>query len=107
MTGHLPEHLAPAGVSPAIADVWTAYFQAFARGESDGASDAVTDIAVQEMAVAASQLAAMPCRSLPDLAAKAQLVLYAQDEIGGLTSAEDAVRTSVLAAVLVMVEETA
>ena len=60
-------------------------------GDNDGASNAVTDIAAEETDAAASRLAA-----------KALFVIYAQDEIGGLTSAEDEVRASVPADALAM-----
>ena len=97
----------PAGISPEIAAIWAAYFRAFTTGEDGGATDETIGTVGEEMEAAAHRLAITPHRSLHDLAAKAQLVLYVQDEIGGLTSAEDEVRASVLAAVLAAAEDTA
>ena len=97
----------PAGISPEIAAIRAVYFRAFTTGEDGGATDETIGTAGEEMEATARRLAITPHGSLRDIAAKAQLVLYVQDEIGGLTSAEDAVRVSVLAAVLAMVEETA
>ena len=102
MTGRLPPHPVPAGVSPAITAAWTKYFKVRSLGDSAEASDAVEDIMVEEMDAAASRLATTRCRSLHDIAAKALFVIYAENEIGGLTSAEDEVRVSVPADVLAM-----
>ena len=92
----------PAGVSPEIAGIWTEYFQAFEKTGSAGTSDDDRDILVKEMDVAALRLAVTPCQTLYDIAAKAQLVIYAQTVIAGLTRAEKAVRASVLNAVVAM-----
>lgn len=90
----------PAGISPEIAAAWAEYFGAFARTGCDDATDDDTDLAVDEMDIAASRLALVPCRSLHDIAAKAEFALYTENVLGGLAAAEEAVRTSALAAVV-------
>ena len=102
MTCRTPVPPVPAGISPEIAALWTEYFQAYTKGERAGATDAVIGAAGKVMGAAASRLALTPHRSLQDIATKALFVIHAQNEIGGLTSAEDDVRASVLAAVLAM-----
>ena len=107
MVCRIPVPSAPAGISPEIAAIWAAYFRAFTRGESGGATDEIISAAGEEMEAAARCLALTPHRSLRDIAAKARLVIYVQDEIGGLTSAEKEVRASVPAAMVMMAEVTA
>lgn len=98
----LPLHPAPAGASPAVAAAWDDYFRARDMGDSDDASDAVTNIACDEMDAAARRLAVAPCRSLADLAAKALFVIHAREETGELTKAEGEVLASVPADALAM-----
>ena len=107
MTCRTPVPPVPAGISPEIAALWTEYFQAYAKGERDGATDEDIGAAGEVMEAAASRLALIPHGSPRDIAAKARLVIYVQDEIGGLTSAEKEIRASALAAVLAMAEDTA
>lgn len=97
-----PVHAAPAGTSPAVAAACADYFRARSVGEGDAASDAVVNLACAEMDEAARRLSAIPCRSLADLAAKALLVLHAQEEDGELTKAEGKVLASVAADALAM-----
>ncbi|WP_165982935.1 hypothetical protein, partial [Dankookia rubra] len=81
---------------------WTEYFQAYAWGERDGATDDDIAAAGKEMEAAARRLAITPHQSLQDIAAKAQFVIYVEAEGGRLSTAESDVRASVLAAVLAM-----
>ncbi len=94
-TDRLPLHHVPAGASPAVAAAWDDYFQARSMGDSDAASDAVTDVACEEMNAAARRLSAARCRSLVDIAAKALFVIHAREETGELTTAESEVLASV------------
>lgn len=93
---------APAGVSPDIVTAWTDYFQAYAIGMRRNASDDAIDKSAKGMEAAACRLATTPHRSLQDIAAKAQLVLYAQNDDGSASFAENDIRTSVLAAVVAL-----
>lgn len=95
VTDRFPQHPAPAGASPAIAAAWGDYFRAKSMADSDDASDAVTDVACEEMNAAARRLSATPCRSLADLAAKTLFVIHAREETGELTTAEGEVLVSV------------
>ena len=92
----------PVGVSSEIAAFWTEYFQAYAKGEHACATDAVIGAAGEVMEAAASRLALTPHQSLQDIAAKAQFVIYVEVEGGGLSTAENDVRASVLAAVVAL-----
>ena len=101
-TDRLPLHPAPAGASPAVAAAWGDYFRARSMADSDAASDAVTNISCDEMDAAAHRLAAIPCRSLADLAAKTLFVIHAREETGELTPAEGEVLASVVTDALAM-----
>ena len=98
----LPPPPAPVGASPAVAAAWGDYFRAKSTADGDDASDAVTDIACEEMTAAARRLSAVPCRSLADLAAKTLFVIRAMEETGELTEAEGEVLASVATDALAM-----
>ena len=93
-----PNHGAPAGASPEIGAAVAACWARVAECNAPGADDETVDAKCEEINAAAARIAAVPCRSLADMAAKlAFFVAVAQETraLGYMTAAEGSVLLAV------------
>jgi hypothetical protein len=80
----------PAVASPEITAAIATYRACMAEGEASEATDEVTDLKSEEMEDAAAELAATPCRSVADLAAKLVFVVEVMNNLDAWHSLSDA-----------------